>query len=98
MCLPIIQRIYHKMVLGVKFDYINVSGDSVINRDHRYICCVLLKRPVQQNSWASPSHMTIYRWPDIFVDVNDWESKEMIARHNIKDAARSGLAINSLYI
>ena len=98
LCFPIIRRIYHKMNIGVQFDNINIDKDLLINGHHRYICSQLLKKSINTNSWASPSQIIVYKWAEIEIDSDDWESKELIERHNQADALRSGLNINALEV
>lgn len=95
-CLPILQRISHKMRLGVQFDPIYVNANLLINGHHRYICSLLVKLSLEQISWAQPSQIVVYNWADVLIDENDWESQEIIERHNTKDSIRSGLNISSL--
>lgn len=38
------------------------------------------------------------KWWAIDVDNNDWETKELIERHNLADALKSGLAIKYLEV
>ena len=98
LCLPILQRIYHKMNVGVEFDSINIAGDLLINGHHRYVCSLLLKKTLQRDIWSRPSQVHTYKWPQIQIDLDDWESVEIIERHNRKDAAISGLDIKILEI
>ena len=98
LCLPILQRIYHKMNVGVEFDSINIVDNLLINGHHRYICALLLKKTLQRATWSRPSQVLTYKWPEIQIDLNDWESVDIIERHNMKDAAISGLDIKILEI
>ena len=94
LCFPIIRRIHHKMNLGVPFDDIHVDKELLIDGHHRYICSLLLKKNINSNLWASPSKIIVYEWPQIEIDPNDWEKMELIQRHNLADALKSGLSIN----
>ena len=98
LCFPIIRRIYHKMKIGVQFDNINIDKELLINGHHRYICSQLLKKSITTNAWASPSEIIVHKWAEIEIDPDDWESKELIERHNQADALRSGLKINALEV
>ena len=92
-CFPIIQQIYYKMKLGVEFENINIDEKLLIDGHHRYLCSLLLNRNLATNVWSSPSNIHIYQWGQIQIDAIDWESVEIIQRHNLKDAAKSGLDI-----
>jgi hypothetical protein len=82
LCFLIIRRIYHKMKIGVQFENINIDKELPINGHHRYICSLLLKKSINTNLWSSPSQIIVYKWSEIEIDTNDWESKELIDRHN----------------
>jgi hypothetical protein len=98
LCFPIIQRIYYKMKIGVEFENINIKEDLIINGHHRYVCLLLLKKSINTNPWSSPSQITVCQWSEVQIDQNDWESIEIIQRHNLKDAAKSGLDIKQFEI
>jgi hypothetical protein len=98
LCFPILKRIYHKMKMGVAFDGINVAGKLLINGHHRYICALLLHKQLPQNTWGKPSNLLVYEWREMQVDTNDWESKELVERHNLKDAIKSGIDMTALEI
>jgi hypothetical protein len=93
LCFPIIKRIYNKMAIGVEFENINVDDLLLINGHHRYICSLLLQKTVGKNLWKSPSQITTYQWAEIDIDSKDWESIEIIRRHNFKDALRNSMDI-----
>ena len=98
LCFPILQRIHYKMKIGVPFENINVHEGLLINGHHRYICSLLLKLTLNINPWSSPLQTTIYKWPEIQIEINDWESIEIIKRHNLRDAFASGLDIKAFEI
>ena len=41
LCFPIINRIYKKMSIGIKFPSIKVDGDLIIDGHHRYLASLL---------------------------------------------------------
>lgn len=41
LCLPIINRIYKKMINGIKFDDIKICGKLIIDGHHRYVSSLL---------------------------------------------------------
>jgi hypothetical protein len=95
-CYPIIRRIHRKMQMGVPFENINIDNLLLINGHHRYICSLLLQLEIGTNAWKSPSNTIDLKWSDIDIDANDWESIEIINRHNYLDAAKSGIDIKIL--
>ena len=56
----------------------------------------MLKKDILTNNWQRPSELSILQWSEIEVDLNDWESNEIIKRHNLRDAINSGLDISDL--
>lgn len=86
------------MKIGVQFENINIDKELLINGHHRYVCALLLKKSINTNLWSSPSKITIFNWPTIEVDEMDWESKDLIDRHNQMDSAKSGLNIKDFEI
>lgn len=83
------------MTIGVEFENINVDNSLLINGHHRYICSLLSKKVLRTNTWGSPSQIPTFKWAEIEIDLNDWETIEMIDRHNSKDAAKSGMDIKN---
>ena len=86
------------MKIGVQFDNINIDKELLTNGHHRYICSQLLKKSITTNVWASPSQIIVYKWAEIEIDPDDWESKELVERHNQADVLRSALNINALEV
>ncbi len=95
-CYPIVQRIYRKMQIGVQFENINIDNLLLINGHHRYICSLLLQKELGTNEWKSPSNVMNLRWSEIDIDKNDWESIEIISRHNSSDAVKNKIDIKVL--
>jgi len=95
-CYPIIQRIYKKMRIGIQFENINVDNLLLINGHHRYVCSLLLQKSLGTNDWKSPSNVMNLQWSEIDIDANDWESIEIINRHNSSDAAKNNMDIKVL--
>ncbi len=98
LCVQILQRIHHKMKLGVSFENINVHEGLLINGHHRYICAQLLNLHLNINPWSSSSQTTVYKWSEIQIEMTDWESLEIIKRHNLRDAFTSGIDIKAFEI
>lgn len=42
LCLPIIKRMYGKMIRGIKFDAIKVCDNLIIDGHHRYVSVALI--------------------------------------------------------
>jgi hypothetical protein len=53
--LPIINRIYKKMINGIKFEAVKVNGDFIIDGHHRYIRTELAKNEIKKTSYPKTS-------------------------------------------
>lgn len=96
LCLPILQRIYKKMKIGIKFDNIRVKDFRIVDGHHRYVCSVLSKTEVGKNSWAISSSATNCNWTAVNINEDDYEDAEMIRMHNIRDAELNDVDISIL--
>ncbi len=95
-CFPIIQRIYRKTIIEVQFENINIDNSLLINGHHRYLCSLLSFKNIDTNKWKSPSQIAPLQWNEIEIDLEDWESIEIINRHNFLDAARNNIDVKTL--
>lgn len=98
LCYPIIQWISRKMMIGIQFENINVDRQLLINGHHRYVCSLLLNKAIVRNPWTGTSIVSDFKWSTIEIDDLDWESGEIIDRHNHADAIRACLGISDLEI
>ena len=92
-CLPILQRIYAKMNYGIPFDTIRVVESTINNGHHRYVCSMLSGIAIGISDWTlNPSDVT-YDWGDVQIVEEDYESPQLIEKHNLRDAEISGVDI-----
>ena len=95
-CLPILQRIYKKMKLGIEFDNIRVNGSRIVDGHHRYVCSILSEIEIGINDWPIPSTAVNCSWVDVIINEEDYEDAEMILKHNIRDAELNDMDVNVL--
>ena len=95
-CLPILQRIYKKMKLGIEFDNIRVNGSRIVDGHHRYVCSILSDIEIGINDWPIPSAAVNCSWVDVIINEEDYEDAEMILKHNIRDAELNDVDVNVL--
>ncbi len=95
-CLPILQRIYKKMKLGIEFDNIRVNGSRIVDGHHRYVCSILSEIEIGINDWPIPSTAVNCNWNDVIINEEDYEDAEMILKHNIRDAELNDVDISVL--
>ncbi len=93
-CLPILQRIYKKMKLGIEFDNIRVRDSRIVNGHHRYICSILSKTEIGIDKWAIPSTAVDYDWSSITIVEIDYENEDQIREHNKRDAEINDVEIS----
>ena len=84
--IPVIKRIYKKMVNGIKFDDIKICGNLVIDGHHRYISSLLAEIEIGKIKSLKSSATKEYKWNDIEFDENDWDTISKIQYLNQRDA------------
>lgn len=94
--LPVIKRIYKKMVNGIKFDDIKVCEKLVIDGHHRYISSLLAEREIGKITSLKSSATKEYKWSDIEFDENDWDTNSKIQYLNEKDAEYNQVDIETI--
>ena len=98
LCFPIIDRIYRKMLVGIKFSPIKVDEGIIIDGHHRYLASVLAGITVDVDLSQRTSATEIYEWHTIQFDLNDWDSESKIAMLNQQDALYNNMTIEKLNV
>lgn len=86
LCLPIVQRLYKKMLLGIKFSGIKICEDTIVHGHHRYIASLLAKVVLEQYPSQLPLATEIVNWRDVMISEEDWDTEAKIRLLNDKDA------------
>lgn len=94
--LPIIRRIYKKMVFGIKFDDIKVCDNLVIDGHHRYVSSLLAGMEIGIVKSLRTSATKEYEWELVEFDENDWDTQSKIQHLNEKDADYNQLNVKIL--
>jgi len=94
--LPVIKRIYKKMVNGIKFDDIKICENLVIDGHHRYISSLLAKIEIGKIKSLKSSATKEFKWNDIEFDENDWDTDSKIQYLNEKDAEYNQIDIETI--
>ena len=86
LCLPIINRMYEKMINGFKFDDIKVCDTLIIDGHHRYVSSLLAG--VELNVLKSPktSATHAYDWMEVEFVKEEWYTEDKIKQINELDA------------
>ena len=96
-CLPMLQRIYKKMKVGIDFDAIRVNESRIVDGHHRYVCSKLLDMEIEiTNNYPIPSTSENHEWEVLVIDEFDHETDAEINEHNVRDAELSGHEIEFL--
>ncbi len=96
LCLPIINRIYKKMIHGIKFDDIKVCDPLIIDGHHRYISALLAGVKINKAKSAKTSATTEYKWIDVEFVQEEWDTKDKIKRLNELDAKFNNMPLKKL--
>ncbi|MNK71572.1 hypothetical protein D3C87_910250 [compost metagenome] len=94
--LPVIKRIYKKMVNGIKFDDIKICENLVIDGHHRYISSLLAEIEIGKIKSLKSSATKEYKWNDIEFDENDWDTDSKIQYLNERDAEYNQIDIETI--
>lgn len=96
-CLPMLQRIYKKMKVGIEFEDIRVNDSRIVDGHHRYICSRLLNIDIGvNNNYPIPSTAESHEWSILVIDEFDYETAEDINEHNARDAELNDVDIEFL--
>jgi len=96
LCIPIINRIYKKMIYGIQFDAIKVCDGLIIDGHHRYISALLAKYTLDTNLSHKTSATIKYEWLDVEFAENDWDTPAKIKMLNKKDAKFNNITIDEI--
>ena len=94
--LPIINRIYHKMVLGIKFPEIKVSNNIIIDGHHRYLASKIASIDLQKIHFTEVNNLKSKGWQELLFDGTDWDTPEQIFKHIQTDAQYNKISIEKL--
>lgn len=94
--IPIINRIYKKMVNDIKFDDIKICDYLIIDGHHRYISSILADIKLG----SVPSYRTLatleYEWINVEFVEEEWDTKSRIKILNKFDADFNNIPLNKI--
>jgi hypothetical protein len=96
LCLPIINRIYRKMLLGIKFPAIKVEDDLICDGHHRYLASLLAKFPIERIPTSSTLATTTVDWKSVTFEEEDWDTQAKINMLNLQDADYNNIPIEKI--
>jgi len=96
LCLPIINRIYKKMMNGVKFDDIKVCDTLIIDGHHRYVSSLLANSKLNEAKSSKTSATIEYDWVEVKFVEEEWDTPEKIKILNELDAEFNNMTIEEI--
>ncbi len=91
--LPIINRIFLKMLANLKIPAIKIEGNFICNGHHRYVASLLSKYPLERILWFTTSATTVIDWKTVSFDESDWDTAEEVKLLNRQDAEFNNIPI-----
>lgn len=96
LCYPIINRIYKKMLIGIKFPSIKVEDNLIIDGHHRYLASLLANSILDIAPGIKTSATSGYKWNEVTLDTDDWDTDAKIRMLNEEDARYNNIEINKI--
>ena len=96
LCFPVINRIYKKMSIGIKFPSIKVDGDLIIDGHHRYLASLLVQTTLDTVPSRKTSATIVIGWDNVILVTDDWDTDAKISMLNEKDANFNGIEIDKI--
>ncbi len=94
---PIVQRIYKKFKIGLKFDSIQVAEKSVIvNGHHRYLASLLADVKIERVECPLTSAKKVTKWESVELVDEDWDTVDHINSLNEQDAYYNEIPLEKL--
>lgn len=94
--LCIINRIYKKMINGIKFEIVKTNQKFIIDGHHRYISSKLAKIEIEKTSYPKTSATTEYSWNDVQFVSEEWDTDYKILYLNQLDAKYNDLPLEKI--
>ena len=96
LCLPIINRLYKKMSIGIKFSGIKVADNLIIDGHHRYLASLLTNYELERIPSNTTSATVVTDWSLVeFVD-EDWDTEAKIKMLNELDAKYNNIPLEDI--
>lgn len=96
LCVPIIDRIYRKMLVGINFTEIKVDSTYICDGHHRYIASLLAKYVINTIPSKRTSASQVTDWKSVEFDTEDWDTLAKIKFLNEQDAFYNNLSVDKL--
>ncbi|QPH40331.1 hypothetical protein [Pedobacter endophyticus] len=94
--IPIINRIYKKMVLGIDFNKIKVCGKLIIDGHHRYVSSIIANIEIGKTKTRKNKATIMYKWSEVKFVTTDWDRASKIKRINLMDAKYNDIPLEKI--
>lgn len=74
LCVPIIARIYRKMLAGIRFAEIKVANNLICDGHHRYLASLLAVYSIGTVPFVNTSATTVIDWGAVHFEDEDWDT------------------------
>jgi hypothetical protein len=96
LCIPIINRLYKKMKLGISFQGIKVAEDLIIDGHHRYLASLLANVTIDVFPTQPSSATIISDWNTVIFVEEDWDTEAKILMWNTIDAQYNSILVEEI--
>jgi hypothetical protein len=96
LCVPIIDRIYRKMLVGIKFSEIKIDDTLICDGHHRYLASLLANYALSSVPSTRTSASKQTDWKSVYFDDEDWDTAAKIKFLNEQDADYNDISIEEL--
>ena len=94
--LPVIERIYKKMRLNLRFGSVQVDKGAILNGHHRYLASRLADFPLDQVPGIKTAAKQLIDWQNVELVEDDWDTEAKIRHLNKEDARYNGMSLEEL--
>jgi hypothetical protein len=94
--LPVIERIFKKMMINLRFGGIQVDNEVILNGHHRYLASKLANLQLEQVPGLRSSAKELIDWQDVELVEEDWDTAAKIRHLNEEDARYNGMSVEEL--
>ncbi len=93
LCLPVINRIFKKMCVGIKFPPIKVKDNLICDGHHRYVAAHLANFKLEMVPGNITSATVAVDWESVIFIEEDWDTPAKVNMLNEQDAAYNNIPL-----
>jgi hypothetical protein len=94
--IPILDRIYNKIHLGITFPPVRINNSVIIDGHHRYIAYKFNNQTPEIQIYSAPTLVITYEWKSLVTDSLDWQSNSEVIHFNKLDAQLLNITVSEL--